>query len=429
MISWTNDRVALGDLKPWKDNPRQMTKRAAKQLLDSWRDYGQVQMIVIGPDNEVYDGHQRLSALSALYGPDHVVEVRRSSRALSDDERKRLVVLLHAGTVGQWDWDVLSGWDVASLKGWGMDEDLLSAWKRDVTALKDFLEEEDTPSDSDTEPQISKADELLAKWNVERGQLWQLGKHRLICGDSTDLQTVVRLMRNNKATIVFTDPPYGVSLGAKNRFLNAFDKSNRVLDDIENDDLNPAALQERLLPAFRIINERVMSDDCSVFVTAPPGGDLGMAMMLMMRDAGLPVRHVLVWVKHVATFSLGRIDYDYQHEPILFTWGKKHKRIMKGQHKTSVWPIDRPSASPDHPTMKPVALVENALLNHTDPGDICYDPFCGSGTAIIACENLGRSCCAVEIEPKYVAVALERWATHTGDSPVLADSENGEGND
>lgn len=115
-----------------------------------------------------------------------------------------------------------------------------------------------------------------------------------------------------------------------------------------------------------------------------------MMMMMMMREAKLPVRHVLIWKKNQPTFSLGRLDYDYQHEPILLTWGKRHKRPMQGNHRTSVWEIDKPRSSKEHPTMKPVELVENALLNNSDRADVVYDAYSGSGTTIIACENLGR---------------------------------------
>jgi len=160
-----------------------------------------------------------------------------------------------------------------------------------------------------------------------------------------------------------------------------------------------------------------MADDCTVFVTAPQGGDLSMMMMMMMREAKLPVRHVLIWKKNQPTFSLGRLDYDYQHEPILLTWGKRHKRPMQGNHRTSVWEIDKPRSSKEHPTMKPVELVENALLNNSDRADVVYDAYSGSGTTIIACENLGRRCRAVEIDPGYVAVAIERCERH-GIGPI-----------
>ena len=141
-ISWTPCTVKLSDLRPWADNPRMSTKKQAQRLLDSWTRFGQVQAIAIGPDNEVYDGHQRLSALLTVHGNGYTVDARRCSRALSDEERRALVVTLHAGAVGSWDWDALSGWDAGELQEWGFDGDTLTNWQKDVTALGTMLQSE-----------------------------------------------------------------------------------------------------------------------------------------------------------------------------------------------------------------------------------------------------------------------------------------------
>lgn len=132
-------------------------------------------------------------------------------------------------------------------------------------------------------------------------------------------------------------------------------------------------------------------------------------MMMMMMEAGLPVRHVLNWVKNAQTFSMGRLDYDYKHEPILFTWGKKHRKNKGIGFNNSCWEIDKPQSSVEHPTMKPVKLYEQAYSNHCDAGDVVYEMYCGSGTALVAAENLSRQCRACEIIPGYVAVALQRY--------------------
>jgi len=330
----------------------------------------------------------------------------------------------------------LAGWDDAALVaeierlreddydlsvlGWP-DEEL-----QEMLAVTDQQPVDDEPPPP---PEESEADKLREKWGTESGQVWEIpskhgGVHRIVCGDCADASTVERLMRGERATLVFADPPYGVSIGAKNRVLNEVAPANRCTDDLDGDTEDAAQLYERLLPAFRLVRTAVMADDCSVFVTAPQGGDLGMMMMMMMRDAGLPVRHVLIWRKDTPTFSAGRLDYDYQHEPILFTWRKRHKRYKRGPYTTSVWDIQRPRANREHPTMKPVELVENAILNHTDAGDIVYDPFLGSGTTLVACERTGRIGRGVEIEPKYVAVTLQRLAD-MGLEPRLASQHGG----
>ena len=336
-IEWRNIKVKLGWLQPWGHNPRQSTKKQASRILESFNAFGQVQTVAVGPAFDVYDGHQRLSALLTLHGADYEIDARQSSRALTDDERRRLVIALHAGAQGAWDWDALGGWDETLLASAGMDAELLEQMNRDAIALREMLSASDAAnaSDADAEPQMDKADELRKKWGVQRGQAWQLGEHRLMCGDSTSAGDVARLMKGEKASLVFTDPPYGVAIGAKNRLLNSVQPSGRNLADIEDDSLSPDDLKTKLLPAFQNIKRFVMSDDCTVFVTAPQGGELSM-MMMMMREAGLPVRHVLIWKKNAPTFSMGRLDYDYQHEPILMTWGKRHKRPMQGKHKTSV---------------------------------------------------------------------------------------------
>jgi DNA modification methylase len=143
-------------------------------------------------------------------------------------------------------------------------------------------------------------------------------------------------------------------------------------------------------------------------------------MMMMMQESCLPVRHVLIWKKNSPTFSMGRLDYDYAHEPIQMTWLKKHKRPMLGIHKTSVWEIDKPRANKEHPTMKPVELYVNAYLNNSDPGDTTFEPYAGSGTALIASEQTGRKCCAIEISPAYVDVCVDRWEKFTGKKAKLA---------
>ncbi len=141
-ITWSNVQVTRGELQPWADNPRLSTKAQARRLLESWQRFGQVQTIAIGPAGQVYDGHQRLSALLTLHGKSYQVDARQASRELTDEERRALVVTLHAGAVGAWDWDSLSGWDAGLLTDFGMDSETLTNWQRDVTALGNLLASE-----------------------------------------------------------------------------------------------------------------------------------------------------------------------------------------------------------------------------------------------------------------------------------------------
>lgn len=215
------------------------------------------------------------------------------------------------------------------------------------------------------------------------------------------------------SNMTFTDPPYGVAIGSKNKMLAEVNgDSGSIQEDIINDTLDPDALHDVLTAAFTNLKEN-SEEDASYYVTSPQGGELCM-MMMMMKDAGLPVRHLLMWIKNVATFSMRRLDYDYQHEPIMYTWGKSHKFYGNGTLKTSVWPFDRPRANDLHPTMKPVAMIAEAILNSSKKGDIVTDIFGGSGSTMMACEQLGRECRMMELDPHYCDVIIKRWEDFTG---------------
>lgn len=218
--------------------------------------------------------------------------------------------------------------------------------------------------------------------------------------------------------LVFTDPPYGVAIGDKNKFLNSVQESGRIIENIENDTLSADELYVLLLKAFTLLREHC-DDSCSYYVTSPQGGEIGLMMMMMMKDAGLEVRHNLIWEKSSATFSMGRLDYDYKHEPIFYTWTKKHNFYGNGQCKNTVWQFPKPRKCDLHPTMKPVELVAECILNSSQQGDPVADIFGGSGTTLIACEQLNRKCYMMELDPHYCDVIIDRWEQLTGKKAVL----------
>jgi len=220
-----------------------------------------------------------------------------------------------------------------------------------------------------------------------------------------------------EADMVFTDPPYGVAIGSKNESLNEVQKAGRCTENIAGDTMPETELYDMLRAAFENVRE-ACREDAVYYVTSPQGGSLGLMMMMMMRDAGLPVRHVLMWKKSSATFSIGRLDYDYQHEPIFYTWTKSHHNFRKGRCRTTVWDFDKPRKCDLHPTMKPVELVANAILDGTTEGMNVLDVFGGSGTTLIACEQTGRRCYMMEIAPRYCDVILKRWENLTGKKAV-----------
>ena len=319
-------------------------------------------------------------------------------------EQLNAYIILDNSGFGDWDWDALANeWDSQQLTDWGVD----------VPNWDDEASEDEQPSDDDDFDEEKDSIEC----RVKKGDIWQLGKHRLMCGDSSNQEDVKKLMDGELADMVFTDPPYGVAIGDKNKALNSVQKAGRCTQNIENDTLSADELYPLLVSAMTNCRENC-KDDAIYFVTSPQGGDLGLMMMMMMKDAGLPVRHILIWEKNCATFSLGRLDYDYQHEPIFYTWTKKHKNHRKGEFRTTIWKYDKPRKCDLHPTMKPVALVENCLKDGTIKGDIVLDVFGGSGTTIIACERQDRCARLMEIDPHYCDVIIARWEIMTGEKAI-----------
>lgn len=268
-------------------------------------------------------------------------------------------------------------------------------------------------------------EELPKEPKSKLGDIYQLGRHRLMCGDSTNADNMAALMGDNRADMVFTDPPYNVAIGSKNAFLNSVQKAGRCTEDIANDKgMTDEEIGEKLWkPAF--INMRDFSKDCcSLYVTMPQGGT-HMMMMMMMARAAWQVKHELMWLKNSPTFSMGRLDYDYQHEPILYGWNKSHVFYGKGEQNKSVWKFDKPRKCDLHPTMKPIPLVVNALLNSSKENDIILDAFGGSGTTLIACEQTNRNARLMEFDAKYVDVIIDRWEKFTGEKAVLLNAESG----
>jgi len=499
-ITWTNEKRKLRDLKPWPRNPRVIKNKQAERLVESVQDFGQVETLAIGPDGELYNGHQRLSVLAGAYGLDYEVDVRVASRPLSEKERERLTVYLHRGTTGEFDFDILANeFEIDDLLSWGFD------------AFELGIEEPEADASSDTEPQIDKAEELRAKWDVSLGQLWQLGDHRLICGDCTDAATVARLMGGEKAILCHADPPYG--MGKEN-------------EGIANDNLYGIKLDAFQMAWWRNCRQH-LEDNASAYIWGNAEGLWRLWYCGGLRDSErLTFRNEIVWDKghgqgmesdqhrmfptaseRALFFMLGEQGFNTNAdnywegwEPIRAYLDGERKRLgwtMKeasqhggtghmGKHwfttsqwefpteisyrklqasangnafkweyddlkreyddlkreyddlkqafyatrayfdnthdnMTDVWRFDRLQGEDrhEHATPKPVDMIARAIKSSAPTGSIVYVPFGGTAPEIIACENLGRKCRAVELSPAYVAVALQRFADHTGIEPVL----------
>jgi len=257
------------------------------------------------------------------------------------------------------------------------------------------------------EPQVDRAAELQVKWGTARSQLWQAGSHRLVCGDSTDRGVVAQLWADDRANLrmVWTDPPYGVDYAAKNEYLNRFDRGNRIQKPIAND--KHADVHTLLANALALGRERALAG-AACYATVPSGPQL-QGFIDALNRSGFTFRHLLVWLKQ--QFVIGMSDYHHRHEVILYGW------LVDGAHywgggrsQDSVFEVERPRVSDLHPTTKPVELVARMIANSSRPTEVIYDPFCGSGTTLVACEQLGRVGYGVELDPGYTAVTLERLA-------------------
>lgn len=392
----------VSELTPYEKNAKTHDAKQVDNVANSIKRFGWQQPIVIDENGVVVIGHCRLMAAKKLKLKEVPVTV---ASGLTEDEIKELRIADNKTNESPWVLGMLAE-DIEGLDFEGFDLDFgIDGEVGGVTS--DEVVEDDFDV---TPPEQPKA---------KLGDIYQLGEHRLMCGDSTDADAWAQLMDGEKADMVFTDPPYGVAIGDKNATLNSVQKAGRCTTNIANDTMSEEELYDMLKAAFVNVRENC-HDDAVYFVTSPQGGSLGlMMMMMMMKDAGLPVRHVLMWMKNSATFSLGRLDYDYQHEPIFYTWTKSHHNYRGGENRTTIWQYDKPRKCDVHPTMKPVELVANAILDGTKEGDIVLDAFGGSGTTMIAAEQLGRKARLMELDPHYIDVIIARWENYTGKKAVL----------
>lgn len=389
-----------------KRNYRKHGDRNKKLIEKSLKECGAGRSIVVDADGEIIAGNGIYEAAQKAKIPVREIEtdgselvvVRRTDLHTEDAKRKQLAVMDNSTSdSSEFDLALLQeDFDIPQLKDLGID---LKELDEPPEILQDELPEEVEPT-------------------AKSGDVFVLGNHRLICGDSTDAEVVARLMDGKRADMVFTDPPYNVAIGDKNKALNTFRKGG-ITKNIEGDaGMTDEEISEKLwFPVFRNLYD-FAKDECSIYVTMPQGGT-HMMMMMMMQKAFWNVKHELVWVKNQPTFSMGRLDYDYQHEPIVYGWKKTHKWIGKGKFNKSIWNIDKPKKSELHPTMKPVELVVNAILNSSEEGDIILDLFGGSGTTLVACEQTGRSAFLSEIDPHYCDIIVQRWERLTGKKAEL----------
>ncbi len=400
--------VPISDLTPYERNPRK-NDDAVPKIAASLERFGLVKnSVVVDEDMVLITGHTTLKAMQSL-GWTACPAVTQVFGLTEEEKKAYRIADNKLGELAEWDLDLLAG-ELASLDEVGFDAELTGF---DTDALAELYppEKPEVAEDNFEPPAEIETD-------IQRGDLFLLGRHRLLCGDSTSAEDVGRLMDGEKADLLLTDPPYGVSYASKNEFLNALDEGNRVQTEIENDHKKPEEMSAFWIAAFTTAREH-MRPGASYYVTGPQGGDL-LLLLLALKEGGFPLRHMLVWAKN--NHVLGRSDYHYKHEPILYGWVEGAHTFYGGHSETSLWPIDKPHKSDLHPTMKPVALFAKAIENSTKSGEGILDPFLGSGTTLVACEQLGRTCYGMEISPQYCQVIIDRWEKLTGQKAEKVDA-------
>ena len=399
--------VPLADLIPYARNPRK-NDPAVQRIAASLKEYGLVKnSIVVDEDMVLITGHTTTKAMQALKWQT-APEVTQAFGLTEAQKKAYRIADNRLGELAEWDEELLA-LEIEDLKDLDFDLDLSGFDEKEIEKITGAGKE---VHDDDFEPPAE------VQTDIQRGDLFTLGRHRLLCGDSTSAEDVGRLMDGKKADLLLTDPPYGVSYASKNEFLNALDKGNCVQTEIENDHKKPEEMSAFWIAAFTTAREH-MRPGASYYVTGPQGGDL-LLLLLALKEGGFPLRHMLIWAKN--NHVLGRSDYHYKHEPIIYGWVEGAHTFYGGHSETSLWPIDKPHKSDLHPTMKPVALFAKAIENSTKSSEGILDPFLGSGTTLVACEQLGRTCYGMEISPQYCQVIIDRWEKLTGQKAARVDA-------
>jgi DNA modification methylase len=402
--SGVEDTLPLAALLPDSRNARRHSDRNLALIEQSLREVGAARSIVLDETGTFLAGNATVAAAErAGIARIRVVEadgtelvaVRRSG--LTEEQKRRLAL-----------WDnraaELAEWDTEVLAVLAEDTDLSGLWEPDE--LADLLGTEQPPRQLLADPEA--VPDVPEEPTSKPGDLWLLGPHRLLCGDATEPDDVARLMAGERAACLWTDPPYGVEYVGKTADALT----------LANDD--PGGLEGLLRAAFANAADALLPG--APFYVAYPAGPLALVFQRAASEAGWRVRQTLVWVKDALV--LGHSDYHFRHEPALYGYlpGGEGRRGRGGagwygdDAQTTVFEVARPKASPDHPTCRPVALIASMLANSTRPGDPVLDLFAGSGSTLAACEDLGRVCYLMELDPRYCDVIVRRWEDLTGET-------------
>ena len=384
------EKKNVKDLLPADYNPRkdlQPGDPEYEKLKRSIEQFGYVEPVIWNKQTgRVVGGHQRLKVLidSGITEVDVVVV------DMNTEKEKALNIALNKIS-GEWDTDKLA-LVIADLQGADFDVSLTGFDPEELDDLfRDDVKGGVKVDDFDVDAELNKP--IFSK----AGDLWMLGEHRLFCGDSTKPETYELLMNGKHAQLVVTDPPYNVDYKG-------------TAGKIKNDKMAEDQFEQFLLAAYSQMYES-MADDASIYVFHSDSH--GLAFRKAFEEAGFYLSGCCIWKKQ--SLVLGRSPYQWQHEPVLFGWKKKGKhQWYTGRKESTIWEFDKPKKNADHPTMKPVALVAYPIMNSTMTGCLVLDPFGGSGSTLIACEQTGRTCYTVELDEKFCDVIVKRYIDQVG---------------
>lgn len=411
-ITWRNERRKVSALIPAEYNPRTLTEKQRADLTASIRQFSEVEPVVVNIDGTIIGGHQRAKIYADL-GIEEI-DVRVPSRKLDPDEERALNLRLNKNT-GEWDWKKLGGFDQRMLAEVGFSRD-------EIAFSYDHVKVEEDDFDTDEAARN-------AKGTVKKGNLFELGDHRLMCGDSTNREDVARLMGEDRADMVFTDPPYNVNYSyAKYEAIHGsrkkkFMDGGKIFNDNKSETDFYAFLRDVLTNLYEF-----SKDDMAIYVCFATKSEI--PFRIAFRDAGFLFSQTIIWLKERMILAMGQ-DYHRVYEPIMFGWkeGKRHYASKKITKERELWDLDRmefeerldvwylhrdKSSEYIHPTQKPVRLPERAIKKNSPVGGVLLEPFNGSGSTMMACEQLGRRCMGMELDPRYVEAAIKRWESVTG---------------
>lgn len=377
----------VSELIPYVRNARTHSEAQVAQIAASIREFGFLSPILVAEDNTILAGHGRLAAALKLglkkvpcVKENHLTETQKRAYIIADNK-----LSLNAG----WDSELLAV-ELSELEGADFNLDLLGFDEAELSSIFD-ADKDVNEDDFDVEKELEEP--CFSK----TGDIWMLGRHRIICGDATKLETYKTLLENTKVNLVVTDPPYNVNYEGS-------------AGKIKNDNMEDDKFYQFLFNSF-VNMEQAMADDASIYVFH--ADTEGLNFRKAFQDAGFYLSGCCIWKK--PSLVLGRSPYQWQHEPCLYGWKKKGKhKWYAGRKETSVWEFEKSKKNADHPTMKPIALLAYPIKNSSMTNSLVLDPFAGSGSTLIACEQTGRVCYAIELDEKYCDVIVKRYIEQVG---------------